>query len=273
MEKEETKKKLKLKWQIKLFLIIAFFIIYIFCIGTKGIFINDFTIKSNKISNSMNGLKILHFTDLHYGSTVNEKTLKKLIKKINLTKPDIVIFTGDLIDERYEITKKEEQTLEKQLKKINASLGKYYVTGEEDKKNTETILNLSGFININETEQLIYKNDTTPILLIGEKNISNYIKSNEENNYFKLLAIHNPKNIDKYLEYNIDIIISGHTHNGQINIPKLKELFIEGNYINNYKKINNTEIFINPGIGTSKVNARLFNHPKIYLYRINKTSI
>ena len=66
--------------------------------------------------------------------------------------------------------------------------------------------------------------------------------------------------------------IAGHTHNGQINIIKIKDLLIKGKYNKSYQKVENTKLYINPGIGTSKINARLFNHPTMYLYRLNKTS-
>ena len=66
--------------------------------------------------------------------------------------------------------------------------------------------------------------------------------------------------------------VAGHTHNGQINLPKIKELFISSKYKKSYQKIGNTKLYVNPGIGTSNINIRLFNHPTIFLYRLNKTS-
>ena len=65
-----------------------------------GIKVKEYKIINNNIGNFY-GLKIVHVTDLHYGMT-NEKKLKKLVKEINLTKPDIVLFTGDLVDKNTE---------------------------------------------------------------------------------------------------------------------------------------------------------------------------
>ena len=273
MQKEEIKvKKRKLKWQIKLIVIILILIIYCFCIGTKGIFIKEFKIETNKISQKANGLKILHFSDLHYGSSTNEKNLKKLIEKINLTKPDIVIFTGDLIDEDYKLKNNEENKIINYLNEINTTLGKYYIAGEEDKKISKNILGLASFININNTEQLIYLDNNNSILLLGNKTAKKYFINNSDDNYFKILAIHNPNEVDNLTDYNFDITLAGHTHGGQVNIPKIKDLLIDSKYKKTHQKIKNTELFVNPGIGTSKINIRIFNHPQIYLYRINKTS-
>ena len=87
-----------------------------------------------------------------------------------------------------------------------------------------------------------------------------------------MLVLHDPNDIDSFLKYNFEMAMAGHTHNGQINIPKLNELFIKGKYKNDYQKVNNTKLFINPGIGNKVIKARLFNHPTIFLYRLEKTS-
>lgn len=271
MKKEKTKKR-KLRWQIKLLILIILIILYSFFIGTKGIFIKEYKINTTKIDKQMHGLKIVQFSDLHYGSSVNEKMIKELVRKINETKPDIVIFTGDLIDERHKLTDNEKNFLIKNLKNINAELGKYYVNGEEDFEEASLILNLSEFINLDSNEQLVYLKSSIPIVLLGKDTIKNYFELNKENKFFKILAIHNPKDINSYKDYDIDVALSGHTHNGAINIPKLKDILISGDYKKTYQKVNKIKFYINPGIGTSKINVRLFNHPTIYLYRLDKAS-
>lgn len=273
VKEENKKKKKKLKWQIKLIIIITAIILYAFFIGTKGIFIKEYKINTAKINSAMHGLKILQFSDLHYGSSVNDKMIQQLVNKVNETKPDIVIFSGDLIDERHKLTSKEKESIIKKLSKINAQLGKYYVTGEEDYEEATSILNLSGFINLDNQEQLIYLNDLLPIVLLGKDTIKNYTETNKEMPIFKMLIIHDPNDIEDYKNYDLDIAIAGHTHNGGINIPKIKDLIINSNYKKNYQIVNNIKLFINPGIGTSKINVRLFNHPTIYLYRLNKASV
>ncbi len=272
MAKEEVKKKKrKLKWQVKLFLVVVFIIICLFWIGPKGIFIKEYKVSSNKISKEMDGLKILQISDIHYGSTIYEKQMKNLVKKANETKPDIVIFTGDLINEKYKLTESEKISIKNSLLKINAELGKYYVLGEEDFDDAKSLLNTAGFISLDNNPQLIYSLDNNPILLIDKNASLEYFKNNPDINYFKMLVLHDPNEIDDVKENNFDVAIAGHTHNGVINIPKIKELFINGKYKKNYQKVGNTKLYINPGIGTSGLKVRLFNHPTMYLYRLNKT--
>lgn len=272
MEKEKgkvLKKKKHLKWQIKLIIFIIFSFTFIYFFGTKGIFIKEYKIETKKIESSMHGLKIVQFSDTHFNSNTNLEKIKKLVNKINKTKPDIVIFTGDLIDKNYQINEDEKNKLKEELTKINAELGKYYIAGDEDFNDANLILNSSSFVNINENKELIYKNSNKPIMLAGKNTLNKDIANNNEN-IFKILLLHNPNDINDFKDLNIDLVLSGHTLNGIINIPKVKELFINGNFYNTYQKVNNTKLFINPGIGTKKINIRIFNHPTIYLFRLNK---
>lgn len=270
-EKEQVKTRKKLKFKFKIILSIIFIVLYALFIGTKGIFIKDIIVKSKNINNDLNGVKIVQFSDLHYNSRIGKKEVKSLIKKINISKPDIVIFTGDLIDEDYDITKKEIEFLKKQFSLINAEYGKYYIPGEEDFDTAKLVLNNSDFINLTNGDQTIYFNKSE-VLLIDKDNSENYFKNENNKPTYKILAIHNPDDFNALKDYNFDLALAGHTHNGQINIPKLKNLLIDSNYKETYKKINNTKLYINPGIGNSKINARLFNHPTIYLYRLKSTS-
>lgn len=268
----KTKKK-KIKWFFKLLILIIAVIFYAFFIGTKGVFTKEYIIKTNKISDNMHGIKILQFSDLLYGSSVDKNDLKKIVSKINETKPDVVIFTGNLIDKKHKLSNNEENEIIKNLNNISAELGKYYVLGSDDLDKTTSILSNSGFINLENNYELIYKDNFKPIVLLSKNNISNYYEDeNTDKTLFKMLTLHNPNDLDKYLDYNIDVAIAGHTLNGQINILKIKDWLINGKYKNTYQKVKNTKLFINPGIGTRKINIRLFNHPTIYLYRISKST-
>ena len=61
--------------------------------------INKFDIKHSLIPSSFNGVKIVQFSDTHLGFQYNVNQLKKLIKKINQYQPDLIFFTGDLLDD------------------------------------------------------------------------------------------------------------------------------------------------------------------------------
>ncbi len=271
MENKEKKKKHHLKFKFKVLIFIILVIIYMFTFGTIGIFIKEYQVKTDKITDSYHGLKIAHFSDLHYGSTKTSKKLNELVKQINKTKPDIIIFSGDLINAEYELSDDETKKIINYFNMLDASLGKYFVKGEEDDENTNTILTEAGFINIDNNEQLIYNESSVPIIITGANAFFEYLNSNDTSNLFKILVTHKASDFNKVKGYEFDIVLAGHTHNAQINLFKLNELIIKDKYNKKVQKDKNTTIFVNSGIGTSVINVRLFNHPMINLYRLNKT--
>ena len=77
-------------------------LVYSRFIGTIGLITNEIPLTTNNIKNSYNGLKIVHFSDIHYKKIITNKRVKQLINEINKIKPDIVLFTGDLLDKHYD---------------------------------------------------------------------------------------------------------------------------------------------------------------------------
>lgn len=270
--------KLKKKWKIifLVILIIATLFILLRYIGNMGIKVKEYKIINNNIGNFY-GLKIVHVTDLHYGMT-NEKKLKKLVKEINLTKPDIVLFTGDLVDKNTEYNKEIDNILIENLKNINAYYGKYYVNGDEDLlyKTFDTIMSNSNFISLDDTYEVIYNEKNETIFLSGispDKSLTNEIKENINlNTYnYKILLTHYPDSVTSVLKYNFDLIASGHSLNGQVRLPFIGSVYTKENsrkHYNSYYKIDNNNLYISSGIGNSTINIRLNNPPSFNLYRI-----
>ena len=112
IDENVLKEKLKLRRKrikmveiiILTILLIVGILSYARFISTKGLVIKEHAIKTKDIPKEYDGLKLLQFSDLHYGSTVFESELDTLIETINDEHPDIVIFTGDLIEEKVELT-------------------------------------------------------------------------------------------------------------------------------------------------------------------------
>ena len=122
IEKKEKRKKRNRKFLAFIISLLIIFFIYSYFIEPNLLLVNEKVILSSNIKEDLHGIKIVHFSDLHYGSSINSKNIKKVITKINELKPDIVVFTGDLLDIRYteKYTKKEIDVLTDALKDINA---------------------------------------------------------------------------------------------------------------------------------------------------------
>lgn len=277
-----NKKKKILLYISLLIIILILFMLYARFIGTKGIIVKEYKIETT-IPDNFDGLKIVHISDIHYGGTFKEKELKKLVKNVNLINPDIIVITGDIFEKDI-FDDNANNILTANLKEMNAKLGKYAITGNHDLNHNEfnDILNNSNFINIDNTYELIYYNDQEPIIIAGisssydniaiETKLNNYKKYIEKNDIkYKILLLHEPDIIENITD-NFNLILAGHSHNGQIKLPLIGPLLLkEGSkrYYKEHYTINNQELYISSGLGTSTLPLRFQNHPSINFYRIN----
>ena len=284
-EKKENRKKIAkriLKILAVIFILTLSFLLYNNYITTKGLGIREKRVVSNNLPESFNGCKIIQFTDLQYGSNIFVDEVKNLVEKVNERKPDLIIFTGDLIDGKYKIKNKEQEILIKELNKLDAELGKYAVSGNEDNDNFNTILTQAGFTVLDNNYELIYKDTNNPILITGLSSKNNDINkafnyySDDKNNkeIFNILIMHEPDRIDEVKnKYNVNLSLAGGNLNGMIYIPKIGGLITRKNskkYTKEYYKIGNTELFISSGVGTDDIGIRLFTRQSINFIRLAK---
>ena len=291
LEKLEKKKirKEKNKGLFKKLLIIAIIfaivaLLYSFFIEPHILLINEHNIITSKITEPYNGLKIVHFSDLHYGKSIKSKNIDKIINQINELKPDIVFFTGDLFEEGTNLSEKEIDKLTLALSKINATLGKYAILGNHDinteyEKYYDNIFSGSNFLLLNNSYDLIYKGDNHPIMVYGLDDILYGNPSFDglkdlilDENTYKIVLVHEPDYITEIPDdYNIDLVLSGHSHNGQIKIPFIRPILLppgSKKYYSPYYKVNNMDLYISNGVGTTFLPLRFGTPPSINLYRL-----
>ena len=276
-KKEKETKENKTHIFIYILLIIGLIIIYSRYIATTGIQIKEYSVINNKIPESFKGFKVVHFSDLKYGSTTDQKYLKKLVNKINELNPDIIIFTGDLISSNYKLTDNDKKSIIENLNKLDPKIDIYSIRGDNDINETyNSIITQTKIIEINNLNKLIYYKGDTPIMLIGLDDSINGNQSldmafnYEENNYYKILIAHEPDTYEKIKDKNIDLFLAGHSLNGQVRLPFIGSIYTPTGakkYYDSKYKIDNTEIYISNGLGTSKIPYRLNNRPSINLYR------
>ena len=244
------------------------------------LFINDYKIVDENLPNSFNGLRVVHFTDLNYGLT-KEKRLKRIVNDINSLKPDIVVFTGDLINPGYKLSSKEQEKLIKTLQSIKTTIGKYAILGDEDNEKIATIFNQSDFIILRDEYDLIYNSKDNPILLIGinsnkknpdiDKAFSYFKEPTHLNSIYTITLIHEPDLTDE-VSYQSDLILAGHSHNGKVRNPFTNHSIFKVNgakkYNDEYYQLERSELYISSGLGT-KSGFRLFCRPSINFFRLS----
>ncbi len=195
------------------------------------------------------GLKILHISDIHSGSLNDKKLVEKGIEKILETKPDLILFTGDLVNDRAD----EMQDYQEMFSKLRAPLGVYSTLGNHDygdyyswpspeakKANLERLKRVHGEMGwrLLMNEHVVIERNGQELALIGIENWSakanfpRYGKLQEayrgtEKYPFKILMSHDPSHWDAEVKKDykdIHLMLSGHTHGMQfgLEIPGFK---------------------------------------------------
>lgn len=275
-----------MKGIIKLFKTILILIFVLCLIGAITVcyafFIEPNQLKTEEVNISSKKLKepvsIAVFADTHFGASYKLENFDKVIAKINEKEVDYVIFTGDLID-NYQNYKKNTSIISSKLLNIKAKKGKYAVFGNHDygggaQNYYKSIMNKGGFeVLINQSVSFSQNNLKligVDDFLIGYGNSS--IVNKENSNTYNLVICHEPDVFDNFNKDKVDLMVSGHSHGGQVNIPYLKDKILPAlgsKYIYGEYKNNNSLLYVNPGLGTTKINARLFAKPEITFFNIN----
>ena len=280
-------------WQKILLTIIVLIVIsllvflYSKYIGAKMFYVKEYPLYSTTIDNSYNGLKIAHLSDIHYGLGITKNDLEKIVKDVNSLKPDIIVFTGDLVNNK--VTNKQYKELVTVMNKLEAKLGKYAIDGNHDYiyKNFNKLIEDCGFTNLNDTYDIIYNESYESIFIAGVSNntyttkkiedktetIFDFMNSEEYKSKYSILLMHEPDFIED-IDYKLfNIVLAGHSHAGQVRLPFIGVLYTPKyarKYYEPYYKLDNTELYISNGLGTSEIPIRLFNRPSYNFYRLYK---
>ncbi|MGF7058738.1 metallophosphoesterase [Brassicibacter mesophilus] len=240
--------------------------------------VNHVSIRSSKINRGKQ-LKILQLSDIHNKIYLNKND--KLIKKIKELNPDIIVITGDLIDWK---TREygDIYLLVEKLAEVNANI--YFVSGNHEWRNgnVEQLvkeLTRRGITIINNSNEIFFNNNIQVNMCGIDDPYSNHddldtaLNSIDRNLYTVLLS-HSPNIIFKKDVSQIDLILSGHTHGGQIRLPGIGAIVVPGQKIfPKYDKglfnvSESTKLYIDSGLGTSVYPIRLFNRSQMTLIKI-----
>ena len=230
----------------------------------------DFKIEKNIVLNK--SINIVAVSDIHLGIMVNKNKTERLIKEINMQKPDIVIIAGDIIDDNIDVVK--HYGLLHYFKNIKSKYGVYACLG-----NHEYISKANKYLECFERNGIHVLKDTSVIIddkfcIIGRDDLSGKNVNGKERksideltkglnmNLPIILLDHQPYNLDETAKFKIDFQFSGHTHNGQIwPFNYITGLLFEEDW--GYLKKKNTHFYISSGYGTSIMPIRVGNQSEI----------
>ena len=242
-----------------------------YCIWqNEDIGISRYTYTSDKVTGNLDGLKIVHVSDLH--NKEFGKNNERLVSVISKESPDLIIISGDLVDSR-------RTDIEAALDFVTQAVEiapVYYSTGNhEERLDKETYAYLLSSLeeigaNVLENElQTVYFGDDS-LCIFGKQDgaiafIGDIYNGTEK---LKLMIAHKPQHIEQYANAGADIVFSGHAHGGQVRIPFIGGVLAPDQGF--FPKLSegahtfgDTTMFISRGLGNSLCPIRVNNRPEL----------
>lgn len=264
------------------FMIGCLILVLVFSMLTYGPFnarnpiITRYEISINKKAAPLHQLRIAMVSDIHYGPIIDVQRLNKMVDLINGLKPDVVVIDGDICDGS--ITEQESKQLLQALKQLHSQYGIFAVPGNHDRwarddnsvrlfKNAGVNVLRDQYIKVDNCFYMIGRDNPRHDGTEGRKTLDDLMKG-VDSKLPLILLDHQPLEIDKARQDQIDFQLSGHTHEGQIFPGNLiTKLIYELDY--GHMKKGNYYLIVSSGYGTWGPPLRIGTHSEIVCATVN----
>ena len=220
----------------------------------------EYTVTSDKLADG-DSFKVVQITDSHIGTTFNGKEFEKYIDEISDLNPDVIVFTGDFVDGS--TTYEDMVDGCKSLGKAKSKYGVYFVFGNHDLDffggnryyTDEQLINAlkENNINVLQDESVLVDNkfyicgrqDAT----VHDRMSTDELIREVDKTKFMLLLDHQPIEYKEAEENGIDMLLSGHTHGGQLYpLAYINKLVSRNDRVYGFEQRKNTSFIVSSGI-------------------------
>lgn len=189
--------------------------------------IRSYSVQMAKTSGDMGKLRIAMASDIHLGTVIGNRHLERLAGCIDRIKPDIILLPGDILDDDIEPFLR--RNMSAALGKLRAPLGVYAVTGNHEyigRKVPEFVEAMDAIgirvlmdeaVRINDSFYIVGRKDKASEGFTGQgrKSISDLLAPLDRTRPV-IMMDHQPSDIANAAQHGVDLILSGHTHRGQM---------------------------------------------------------
>ncbi|MCR4610707.1 MAG: metallophosphoesterase [Lachnospiraceae bacterium] len=230
-------------------------------LGTN-VFVTNYTIDTNK---NVEPIRIVQIADTHLGITLNKDNFKDLVDKINAQNPDIVVLTGDFVDDSS--TYEDMVGACEALSKVNSKYGVYFSYGNHDRgyyKNEDrgydgaileetlkanNVKILEDQIDVLDDQYMIIgRADKSRADRMSISQLVGTVDKYEFNKDYSIVLDHQPNDYENESNAFVDLVLSGHTHGGQcLPINRIGELIGANDATYGHHKINDTDFIVTSG--------------------------
>lgn len=253
--------------------------------GNLTLDVSRYEVKIEGLPQGFSGFRIAHVSDLH-NAEMGEGN-EKLLDAIEVSNPDIIAITGDMIDSQRPNVAVALAFAEKAVKIAPC----YYVTGNHESRTSEYESLKQGLIDLGvkvlENEKATIKRMARRITIIGVNDpafssgisdadiMQNKLHGLVRGEDYTVLLSHRPELFGVYVRNGVDLVLSGHAHGGQFRVPFLGGLVAPNQglfpqYDGGVYKSGKTTMIVSRGIGNSAFPFRINNNPELVIVDLKR---
>ncbi|HUK54824.1 MAG TPA: metallophosphoesterase [Candidatus Binatia bacterium] len=247
--------------------------------GAHRIEVSEFRVPMPGLGRQLDGLRILHLTDIHHGLYFSAEALLAAVELANSLEPDMVALTGDYVS----YSRNFAHSAAELLGGLRAPRGVFAVLGNHDFRVGADLLTRAlrrSGIEVLRNRHTMLRAGAAELYLAGvddlwfNSNLPRALRDIPRGRPVVLLS-HNPRIVAAAAHYSVDLVLSGHTHGGQVRLPFLERMR-DGDaspsrrrFHTGWDALGRTRIYISRGIGTIVVPLRLGCPPEMPLFTLS----
>lgn len=233
--------------------------------------ITQTTIQMRRLPAPFEGLRIVHLSDIHLSLFTPIEEVQRVVELANAQRPDLIALTGDYVT----FSPTYIWPAARALGRLRARLGIFAVLGNHDFRvsaDEMTHALCAQHIRVLRNSHYPLPSGRGALWILGVDDLWGAFDDLESamdavpSRDPKILLCHNPLAIGDAARLGIDLMLSGHTHGGQVRLPLLRSLYrskIGERFIDGWNQLGDTQIYVSRGIGKVVVPVRLACPPEI----------
>lgn len=236
--------------------------------------VEEVEIRLKRLPKNLEGWRIVHLSDIHHSPFTDIEHISRAVKIANNLKPDMFVLTGDYVSHESAYI----APMAEVLGRLESEFGTFACLGNHDHwTDAEMVTNLMREANIkvliNEGFRFTAKDASFWLAgvddyMVGKTDLRAALRGSFPDEMTMLLA-HNPIIVRRAARIGVDLMLSGHTHGGQIKLRDDEKRILPRRKLKNglYRR-KNTQIYITRGIGTVVLPVRYGCPPEISLLEL-----
>ncbi|MCA1625170.1 MAG: metallophosphoesterase [Acidobacteria bacterium] len=238
--------------------------------------VEKISIRLKRLPKKLDGFRLVHLSDIHHSPFTDIQHISRAVEIANQLKPDMFILTGDYVSHETKYISLMAQV----LGKLESEFGSYACLGNHDHWTdaglvTDLMRGENIKVLINEGFRFTAHGASFWLAgvddyMVGQTDLRSALRGSFPDE-MKILLAHNPKILNRAARAGVDLMLSGHTHGGQIKFrDDEKRILLRRKLKNGLHRRNETQIYITRGIGTVVLPVRYGCPPEISLIELTQ---